>query len=186
MRKIGVVLGITVLVTIVSSPLPAAASGIHLGPFYFHVPFAGHHHRHRLQTRPKEEPNNVSRGSAAETKQADRSARVETDIQSLGNCTGLMPGVANLPIEQILRIVHPTSDQEVAFDDLRKASSQASDIIKSACSSSVPLTPTGRLDAVEQRVNTTIKAVNSAASRWLDVKHQFFQYRSGVSHRDNL
>ena len=186
MRKIGVVLGITVLVTIVSSPLPAAAFGIHLGPFYFHVPFAGHHHRHRQQTRPKEEPNNVSRGSAAETKQADRRARVETNIQALGSCTGLMPGVVNLPIEQILQTVHPTSDQEVALDDLKTASSQASDIIKSACPSSVPLTPTGRLDAVEQRVNTTIKAVNSAASRWLDVKHQFFQYRSGVSHRDNL
>jgi hypothetical protein len=128
-----------------------------------------------------EEPNNVSRGSAAETKQADRRARVETDIHSLGKCTGLLPGVANLPIEQILRIVHPTSDQEVALDDLRKASSQASDIIKSACPSSVPLTPTGRLDAVGQRVNATIKAVeviHGALVRFYDSlsdeqKHRF-------------
>jgi hypothetical protein len=159
MRNIGYILGITLLAIVVSSPLPAAAFGVRLGPFYFHVPFVGHHHRHRLLTRPKEELNNVSRGSAAETKQADPRARVETNIQALGSCTGLIPGVANLPIEQILQTVHPTSDQEVALDDLRTASSQASDIIKSACPSSVPLTPTGRLDAVEQRVNATIKAI---------------------------
>jgi hypothetical protein len=160
MRKIGVILGITVLATVVSSPLPTAAFGIHLGPFYFHVPFVGHHHRHRLQTRAKEEPNNVSRGSAAaETKDADREARVETNTEALGSCTGLTPGVANLPIEQISQTVHPTADQEAALDDLRAASSQASDIIKSACPSSVPLTPTGRLNAIEQRVDATIKAV---------------------------
>jgi hypothetical protein len=82
MRKIGVTLGITVLATVVLSPLPAAAFGIHLGPFYFHVPFVGHHHRHRLQMRAKEEPNNGSRGSAAQTKQADREARVETNNQA--------------------------------------------------------------------------------------------------------
>jgi hypothetical protein len=40
-----------------------------------------------------------------------------------------MPGVANLPIEQIPQTVHPTADQEAALDDLRAASSQASDII---------------------------------------------------------
>lgn len=172
MRKIGVTLGITVLATVVLSPLPAAAFGIHLGPFYFHVPFVGHHHRHRLQMRAKEEPNNGSRGSAAQTKQADREARVETNNQALGSCTGLMPSVANLPIEQIPQIVHPKADQEAALDDLRAASSQASDIIKSACPSSVPLTPTGRLDAAEQRVDATIKAVEvirGALARFYDL-----------------
>jgi hypothetical protein len=48
MRKIGAILGITALAAVVLSPLPAAAFGIHPGPFYFHVPFVGHHHRHRL------------------------------------------------------------------------------------------------------------------------------------------
>ena len=171
MRKIGVTLGITVFATVVSSPLPAAAFGIHLGPFYFHVPFVGHHHRHRLQTRAKEEPNNVPRGSAAETKQADREARGETNIHALGSCTGLIPSVANLPIEQIPQTVHPTADQEAALDDLRAASSQASDIIKSACPSSMPLTPIGRLDAAEQRVDATIKAlevIRGALARFYD------------------
>jgi hypothetical protein len=159
MRKISAFLGITVLATVVLSPLPAAAFGIHLGPYYFHVPFVGHHHRHRLQMRAKEEPNNLSRDNAAKTDQADHEARVQTNTQALGSCTGLMSGVANLLIEQIRQTVHPTADQEATLDDLRAASSQANDIIKSACPSSVQLTPIGRLDAAEQRVHATIKAL---------------------------
>ena len=168
MRKIGAIFGITALAAVIFCPLPAAAFGIHLGPFYFHVPFVGHHHRHRLQMRANEartKQSDVSRGGAAKTEQADREARVETNTQALGSCTGLMPGVANLPIEQIRQTVHPTADQEAAFDDLRAASSQASDIIKSSCPSSVSLTPIGRLDAAEQRVDATIKALELSAAR---------------------
>jgi len=174
MRKIGAILGITVLALVLWSPLQAAAFGIHLGPFYFHVPFVGHHHHHRLQMRANEartRPNNVSRGSVAKTEQADREARVETNSQALGSCTGLMLGVANLPIEQIRQTVHPTADQDAALYNLRAASSQTSDIIKSACSSSVPLTPIGRLDAAEQRVDANIKAlevIRAALARFYD------------------
>jgi hypothetical protein len=79
--------------------------------------------------------------------------------------------VANLPIEQIRQTVHPTADQEAAFDDLKAASSQASDIIKSSCPSSVSLTPNGRLDAAAQRVDATIKAlevIRGALARFYD------------------
>jgi len=164
MRRIGAILGISALAGVVFCPLPAAAFGIHLGPFYFHVPFVGHHHRHRLQMRTKEEPNNVSRGSAAKTEQADREARVETNTQALESCTGLAPGVTNLPIDQIRLIVHPTTDQEAALNDLSAASSQASDVVKSSCPSSAPLTPVGRVDAAKQRVDTTIKAIQIVRS----------------------
>jgi hypothetical protein len=67
--------------------------------------------------------------------------------------------VTNLPIDQIRQTVHPTADQEAALDDLSAASTQASDVIKSSCPSSVPLTPIGRLDAAEQRLDATIKAI---------------------------
>jgi hypothetical protein len=172
MRKIGAIFGITTLAAVIFCPLPAAAFSIHLGPFYFHVPFVGHHHRHRLQMRANEARTmpNVSRG-AAKPVQADREARVETNVQELGSCTGLMPGEANLSIEQIRQAVHPTADQETALDDLRAASSQASDIIKSACPSAVPLTPIGRLDAAAQRVDATIKAlevIRSTLARFYD------------------
>jgi hypothetical protein len=90
---------------------------------------------------------------------ADREALAETNTEALQSCTGLAPGVTNLPIDQIRQTVHPTTDQEAALDDLSAASTQASDIVKSSCPSSVPLTPTGRLDAAEQRLDATIKAI---------------------------
>jgi LTXXQ motif family protein len=104
--------------------------------------------------------NTAARGRyAARTEQADREALTETNTAALESCTGLAPGVTNLPIDQIRQTVHPTADQEVALDDLSAASSQASDIIKSSCPTSVPLTPIGRLDAAEQRLDATIKAI---------------------------
>ena len=104
--------------------------------------------------------NTAARGRyAARTEQADREALAETNTAALESCTGLAPGVTNLPIDQIRQTVHPTADQEAALDDLSAASSQASEIIKSSCPSSVPLTPIGRLDAAEQRLDATIKAI---------------------------
>jgi ABC-type transporter MlaC component len=142
MRKIGAILGITALVTVVFTPVPAAAFGFHLGRFYFHLPFVGHHyHRHHLASR-----------NEARTGPND-------NAEALENCTGLAPGVTNLPIDQIRQTVRPTPDQEAALDNLSSASSQAGEIIKSSCPASVPLTPIGRLDAAEQRLDTTIKAI---------------------------
>jgi LTXXQ motif family protein len=165
MRKIGAILGITALAAVIS-PLQAAAFSIHLGPFYFHVPFVGHHHRHHLQMRANEartKESDVSRGGAAKTEQADREALVETNTP-LGSCTGLVPGVTNLPIDQIRQTIHPTADQEEGLDDLSAASSQASEVIKSSCPTSVPLTPVGRLDAAAQRVDATIEGIQVVRS----------------------
>jgi ABC-type transporter MlaC component len=96
---------------------------------------------------------------AARTEQGDREALAETNTAAIESCTGLAPGVTNLPIEQIKQTVHPTADQQAALDDLSTASSQASDIVKSSCPNSVPLTPIGRVDAAEQRLQATIKAI---------------------------
>jgi hypothetical protein len=53
MRKIDAIcLRITALAAVLLSPLPAAAFGLHLGPFHFGLPFVGHHyHRHHLYMR---------------------------------------------------------------------------------------------------------------------------------------
>jgi LTXXQ motif family protein len=103
-------------------------------------------------------------GNAAKIEQADREALAETNTAAVESCTGLAPGVTNLPIDQIRQTVHPTADQEAALDDLSAASTRASDVIKSACPSSVPLTPIGRLDAAEQRLDATIKAIQVVRS----------------------
>jgi hypothetical protein len=172
MRKIGAILGITALAGVVFSPPPAAAFGIRVGPFYLHVPFLGHHyHHHHLHMRanPNEArngPNDVprggyspARGGKAKSDQTERDALAETNTEALERCTGLAPGVTDLPIDQIRLTVRPTTDQEAALNDLSAASSQASDVVKSSCPSSAPLTPVGRVDAAKQRVDTTIKAI---------------------------
>ena len=176
MRKIGAVFGITAL-AVVFSPLPAAAFGVHLGRFYFHLPFVGHHyHRHHLmRANPHEaraRPNDVSRGSGDGTaprgrnasEQADREARAESNTAALESCTGLALGVINLPIDQIRQTVNPTADQAAALDNLHAALSQASEIMKSSCPASVPFTPIGRLDAAEQGLDATIKAIRMVLS----------------------
>jgi hypothetical protein len=179
MRRIGVILGITSLAGVVFSALPATAFGIHLGPFYLHVPSLGHHHHHHLHMRasPNEarsRPNEFSRGSgyrtsaregnAAKTNQSDGDALAETNPEPLQRCTGLAPGVINLPIDQIRLTVRPTTDQEAALDELSAASSQASHVVKSSCPTAALLTPVGRLDAAKQRVDTTIKAIQIVRS----------------------
>jgi hypothetical protein len=90
---------------------------------------------------------------------ADREVLPETNTEAVQSCGDLAPGVTNLPIEQIQQTVHPAGDQESALDDLGAATSQASDMIRSSCPTAVPLTPVGRLDAAEQRLAATIKAI---------------------------
>jgi hypothetical protein len=90
---------------------------------------------------------------------ADRETLAETNTEAVQSCGDLAPGVSNLPIEQIQQTVHPTADQEAALDYLSAATSQASDRIRSSCPTAVPLTPVGRLDAAEQRLAATIKAI---------------------------
>ena len=179
MQRIIAIFGVAALAVIAFSSPPAAAFGIHLGPFYIHIPLVGHHHhRNRLHmwAKPNEArsaPSEVSRGSGyktaahgryARTEKSDREALAETHTAPIKSCIGLAPGVANLPIDQIRQTVHPTADQETALEYLGAASSQARNLIKSSCPSSVPLTPIGRLDAAEQRLDASIKAIQVVRS----------------------
>ena len=46
MRKISAILAIAVLAAVAFSPLPSAAFGLRIGPFYFGIPHFGYRHRH--------------------------------------------------------------------------------------------------------------------------------------------
>src|SRR5262245_26577816 len=77
MRKIGAIcLTITALVAVVLSPLPAAAFGLHLGPFHFGLPRVGHHyHRHHLYMRanPREariRSNDIARSESGSSNES--------------------------------------------------------------------------------------------------------------------
>lgn len=79
--------------------------------------------------------------------------------QQTVSCSGLAPGVTDLPIESIRQAVQPTADQIRTLDDLAAAASSASDVVKASCPNQVPLTPLSRLDAVDMRLGAMIQAV---------------------------
>jgi hypothetical protein len=81
----------------------------------------------------------------------------QTDLAQ--SCGGLAPGVTDLPVDRIEKTMHLTDEQLNALDELKAASSQASDILKTSCSSEVPLTPVDRLDGVQKRINSMTQAL---------------------------
>ncbi len=68
--------------------------------------------------------------------------------------------VAGWPIERIQQLIMPTDEQRAALDDLANASVRAAQIIKTACPTSVAFTPTGRLAAMQQRIEAMAQAVD--------------------------
>jgi hypothetical protein len=95
----------------------------------------------------------------ATTNKANRQALAETNHEAVQSCSSLAPGVMNLPIERIRQTIHPTGDQQAVLDGLSAAIDQAQGIIATSCPSAVPLTPIGRLDTAEQRLEVTIRAI---------------------------
>jgi hypothetical protein len=67
--------------------------------------------------------------------------------------------VAGWPIDRVQELVSPDDKQRAALDDLANASMKAAQIIKSGCPTSVAFTPTGRLEAMEQRIEAMEQAV---------------------------
>jgi LTXXQ motif family protein len=81
--------------------------------------------------------------------------------QSAESCKQPKPGLANLPIDKIEDVVKPTDDQEADLDKLHDASEKAVSIMQAACPDETPLTPTGRLDAMQKRLQAMIDAANT-------------------------
>ncbi|HEX3496238.1 MAG TPA: Spy/CpxP family protein refolding chaperone [Methylocella sp.] len=104
-----------------------------------------HHHRYAARARLS-----AARSAAR--------ANPETDSIAL-TCGGLAPDIMNLPIDQIARAIRPTDAQAAMLNDLTAATTQADNILRSACPTEVPLTPLARLDAVAKRIQTMIQAV---------------------------
>jgi uncharacterized phage infection (PIP) family protein YhgE len=68
--------------------------------------------------------------------------------------------VAGWPIDRIQQLVSPDDQQRMALDELADASMKAAQVIKTACPTSVAFTPTGRLAAMQQRIEAMEQAVD--------------------------
>src|SRR5262249_17808573 len=60
--------------------------------------------------------------------------------------------LTQLPIERIEAAIQPAGKQKDALDRLSEATKQAVAGLQAACPDQVPLTPVGRLDAMEKRL----------------------------------
>jgi hypothetical protein len=76
-------------------------------------------------------------------------------------CGERASGIASLPLERIERAVQPDEAQRSALKELRDATADAVNRLKADCPADQALTPTGRLDAMQQRLDTMLRAVQT-------------------------
>ena len=81
--------------------------------------------------------------------------------QQANACTNAKPGLADLPMDRIDEVVQPSGQQEDALARLSDATQKAVEIIQAACPNSTPLTPVGRLEVMEQRLNAMLTAAKT-------------------------
>jgi hypothetical protein len=81
--------------------------------------------------------------------------------QDSKSCSEAKPGLANLPIEKIADVVKPTDAQQDAFKQLQEATGKAVSLLQAACPEDVPITPPGRLAAMEKRLQAMVDAAKT-------------------------
>ena len=76
------------------------------------------------------------------------------------NCGAPKSSLTQLPIERIDTVLRPTGAQKDALDRLSNATKKAVQALQAACPDEVPLTPVGRLQAMERRLSAMLQAAN--------------------------
>ena len=90
---------------------------------------------------------------------ADAPAKDQLDLTRF--CDEKAPGVTDLPIDRIAQAVQPTPAQRAALDELKDAAIKAAEGLKVNCPAYQTLTPTGRVEAMEKRLDATLTAVKT-------------------------
>ena len=72
-----------------------------------------------------------------------------------------MPELTDWPIERIAQVVEPNEAQRAALDEFKNATARSIDILKAACPNDLPSIPTGRLAAMESRLQVMLTAVQT-------------------------
>jgi hypothetical protein len=93
---------------------------------------------------------NIGEGSQQQPQQ-EASAQPDT-------CGDPKSSLTNLPIERIETAIRPAGAQKETLDRLGEATAKAVQGLQAACPDDVPLTPVGRLEAMEKRLEAMIEA----------------------------
>jgi hypothetical protein len=76
-------------------------------------------------------------------------------------CSPRLGEAVDFYLEGIDEIVQPTEAQRSKYDDLRQAASKAREEAANGCNAEVPITPTGRLEAIQARLDAVLRAVRT-------------------------
>jgi len=100
------------------------------------------------------EPRSRGGRTAASRSGAERSGEAQI-------CTGDTQGLTDFPIQRIAEQVQPDQNQQALIEQLKAATEQALEILRSACPTELPTTPTGRLAAMRGRAEAMLRAVQA-------------------------
>jgi len=89
------------------------------------------------------------------------SERRDAASRWLARCRSGPRGVASLPMDGITRELRLDSAQLAALDDLARASDEAANAVRGSCPADIPLTPTGRLAAIDARLSALLRALET-------------------------
>src|ERR1700745_2324879 len=90
---------------------------------------------------------------------ADGREKDQLDLTSF--CDEKAPGVTDLPIDRIAQAVQPTPAQRLALDELQDASVKAAERLNTESPAYPTLTPTGRVEAMEKRLDAALGSVKT-------------------------
>src|SRR5262249_14719137 len=76
-------------------------------------------------------------------------------------CSGPVAGLTNWPIEHIAQTVEPDDTQRALLDDVKAATAQALETLKTSCPTELPNTPGGRIEAMHARIVAMLQAVRT-------------------------
>jgi len=108
-----------------------------------------------LSDEQKERFNQIGPKNTATNAEASEASK------AADTCKQPKQGLANLPIEKIEDVINPTGAQETELNKLQDASTQAVSIMQGACPDETPITPPGRLDVMEKRLQAMIDAAKT-------------------------
>ncbi len=97
----------------------------------------------------------------SDPKKTATNAEASEASQAADSCKQPKQGLANLPIEKIEDAINPTDAQGTELNRLQDATTQAVSIMQAACPDETPITPPGRLDAMEKRLQAMIDAAKT-------------------------
>jgi len=108
-----------------------------------------------LSDEQKERFNEIGPKKTAANAEANEASK------AADTCKQPKQGLANLPIEKIEDAINPTDAQGTELNKLQDATTQAVSIMQAACPDETPITPPGRLDVMEKRLQAMIDAAKT-------------------------